>query len=74
MLDFWQGNRSPFRDANLSGANWGLRLHHKRGHIYRAVLEAVGYGTKNVLQVFERHGFQTNKVIACGGGAWDREF
>ena len=67
-LDFWQGNRTPFRDSSLSGAIWGLQLHHKRGHVYRAVLEAVGYGTKNVLQVFEQNGFQANKVIACGGG------
>ncbi len=52
VLDFWQGNRTPFRDPNLSGAIWELRLHHARGHVYRAILEAVGYGTKNVLKIF----------------------
>lgn len=48
----WLGNRTPFRDPNLSGAIWGSRLHHARGHVYRAILEAVGYSTKNVLKIF----------------------
>ena len=61
------GNRTPFRDPELSGSIWGIRLHQQRGHVYRAILEAVGYGTKNVLQVFEQNGFRADKVIACGG-------
>ncbi len=67
VLDFWQGNRTPFRDPNLSGAIWGLRLHHARGHVYRAILEAVGYGTKNVLKTFEDNDFKPHRFIACGG-------
>ncbi|UCF91528.1 MAG: hypothetical protein JSW39_25195 [Desulfobacterales bacterium] len=67
VLDFWQGNRTPFRDPNLSGAIWGLRLHHGRGHVYRAILEAVGYGTQNVLQIFAQNDFRAHRIIACGG-------
>ena len=67
VLDFWQGNRTPFRDPNLSGTIWGLRLHHTRAHVYRAILEAVGYGTRNVLKIFEDHDFKPNRFIACGG-------
>jgi FGGY-family pentulose kinase len=67
VLDFWQGNRTPFRDPQLSGAIWGLRLNHERGHVYRAILEAVGYGNKNVLQAFRKNDFQPKKIIACGG-------
>ena len=67
VLDFWQGNRTPFRDPNLSGAIWGLRLHHTRGHVYRAVLEAVGYGTKNVLKILEENDCKPKRFIACGG-------
>jgi len=67
VLDFWQGNRTPFRDPNLSGAIWGLRLHHTRGHVYRAILEAVGYGTKNVLKILEENDCKPKRFIACGG-------
>ncbi|WP_366922060.1 hypothetical protein MFMK1_002491 [Metallumcola ferriviriculae] len=67
VLDFWQGNRTPYRDPSLSGAVWGLNLHHSRGHIYRAILEAVGYGTRNILQVFADHGHPVKEMAACGG-------
>ena len=67
VLDFWQGNRTPYRDPALSGTIWGLNLHHSRGHIYRAILEAVGYGTRNILQVFKEHGHPVKELVACGG-------
>ena len=41
VLDFWQGNRTPYKDPLLKGNIYGLRLLHTRGHIYRAILEGV---------------------------------
>lgn len=66
-LDFWQGNRTPYGDPYASGAIWGLRLHHTRGHVYRAILESVAYGTRNILQAFAEHGCPVQEIVACGG-------
>ena len=66
-LDFWQGNRTPYGDPLASGSIWGLRLHHTRGHVYRAILESVAYGTRNILKVFAEHGCSVQEIVACGG-------
>lgn len=67
VLDFWQGNRTPFGDPLASGTIWGLRLHHTRGHVYRAILESVAYGTRNILKVFAEYGCPVQEIVACGG-------
>lgn len=66
-LDFWQGNRTPYVDAQARGMIWGLSLGHTPAHIYRALLEAVCFGTENVLRTFARNGRQTTALVACGG-------
>lgn len=67
LLDYWQGNRTPLREPRLSGALWGLRLHHTRGHLYRAVLEGVACGTRHVLDAFAESGYEVRQIIAGGG-------
>lgn len=67
VLDFWQGNRTPFRDPDLSGTIWGMDLHHTRGHLYRAVLESVAHGTRNILTSFADNGFAVDNMVICGG-------
>lgn len=67
LLDYWQGNRTPLREPRLSGAVWGLRLHHTRGHLYRAVLEGVACGTRHVLDAFAEAGYEVRQIVAGGG-------
>lgn len=45
VLDFFQGNRTPYKDAMAKGVIFGLNIKHTWKHIYRAVLESVSYGT-----------------------------
>lgn len=71
VLDFWQGNRTPYRDPLASGNIFGLKLRHTRAHVYRALLEGVAYGTYNILNTIEESGYDINKIVACGGGAKD---
>jgi FGGY-family pentulose kinase len=67
VLDTWQGNRTPYRDPLAKGSIWGLTLSHTRAHLYRALLESVAYGTRNILESFNMEDFKINQIIACGG-------
>jgi ribulokinase len=66
-LDFFQGNRTPYVDAEARGMLWGLSLGHGPAHLYRAVIEAVCYGTENVFRTFRANGHALTDVVACGG-------
>ena len=37
VLDYWQGNRTPYTDAQARGMIWGLSLLHEKKHIHRAI-------------------------------------
>jgi len=66
-LDWWNGNRTPFVDANLSGLIVGLTLRSKPHEIYRALVESTAYGTMRVIETFERADVRTDSIVACGG-------
>ncbi len=66
-LDWWNGNRSVLMDADLSGVIVGATLSTRAEDIYRALLEATAYGTRMIIEAFEKHGIEVNEIIACGG-------
>jgi L-ribulokinase len=66
-LDWWNGNRSVLVDANLSGLVVGLSLSTRPHHIYRALLEATAFGTRVIVEAFERAGVPVDRIVACGG-------
>lgn len=66
-LDFWMGNRTPYRDARLRGAFLGLSLSHDRAAIYRAAVTAVALGAANILDDLERQGVHTRRIMLAGG-------
>lgn len=66
-LEYWQGNRTPHTDPEARGAIWGFTLRHTSAHVYRALLEAVAYGTEAILRSFAAAGVQPREVVACGG-------
>lgn len=67
VLPHWQGSRTPFTDARARGMIYGLTLHHKPVHVYRAIMEGVAYGTRTILDLFAERGVCINKIIAGGG-------
>lgn len=67
-LDCWQGSRSPYLDPQARGAIWGLGLGHSRHHIYRALLEAVAFGGRQILDTMASAGLEVRELWACGGG------
>lgn len=67
VVEHWQGNRTPFTDPNSRGIIRGLSLKHTPVHIYRAIMEAIAFGTEATLRVIKESGFKFDEIIACGG-------
>ena len=66
-LDWWNGSRTPYVNASLSGMIYGLTLATKPEEIYRALIEATAYGAKRIIDIYEESGIVINKVYATGG-------
>jgi ribulose kinase len=66
-LATFQGQRTPTTDPFLRGAFVGLTLSHTRGHIWRALLEAVCYGTRACIEGLTRAGHPCTEIIIAGG-------
>lgn len=49
------------------GAVAGLTLKHGRGHVFRALLEAVCYGTECVLESMRAAGYSPSELRIAGG-------
>lgn len=66
-LDFFQGNRTPYKEPRLRGEIKGLTLSHTRGDIYRSLMEAVAYGTRNMVESIAKGQIPINTFMASGG-------
>jgi L-ribulokinase len=66
-LDWWNGNRSILDNANLSGMILGMTLQTRPEEIYRALLEATAYGSRIILEEFEKSGMTVQKILVAGG-------
>jgi L-ribulokinase len=66
-IDWWNGNRTILADADLSGVIAGLTLHTSRAEIYRALLEAIAFGNRRIMDNFSEHGMRLDEIVACGG-------
>ena len=66
-LDWLNGNRSVLVNANLSGLMLGMTLQTKPEEEYRAWIEATAYGTRVILEQFERYGIPIRSICAAGG-------
>jgi ribulokinase len=67
VLDYWQGNRTPYTDPEARGMMWGLSLRHEEGHVFRAILEGICYGTEHILRTMRENGFEPEEGVVCGG-------
>lgn len=66
-LDWWNGNRSVLNDADLSGVLVGCTLTTTAAEIYRALIEATAFGTRKIIETFEKQGIKTDAIVASGG-------
>jgi ribulose kinase len=72
VLDYFQGNRTPYKDPLARGTVIGLTLKHTLAHLYRAVVEGICFGTRQILDDMTKHGFRLERIYAGGGGAKSR--
>jgi xylulokinase len=56
-------------DALASGAFVGLRYHHTRGHLARAVMEGVSFALREAVNLSLSLGAQAHELVMAGGGA-----
>ncbi|MFC7017101.1 FGGY-family carbohydrate kinase [Streptomyces viridiviolaceus] len=68
MLPYFAGERTPVMDPDARGVIAGLTLSHTRGDLYRAALEATGFGVRHNIEVIEAAGGDIRRVVAVGGG------
>jgi len=66
-LDWWNGNRSILSDGDLTGLLLGCSLATKPEDIYRALLEALTFGTRKIFETFLASGVPINQIIVTGG-------
>ncbi|OGO63409.1 MAG: ribulokinase [Chloroflexi bacterium RBG_19FT_COMBO_47_9] len=66
-LDWWNGNRSVLVDVDLTGMLLGATLATKPEEIYRALIEATAYGTRVIIDSFQKNGVPIYELVACGG-------
>ena len=67
VLDYWQGNRTPYVDPEARGIIRGLSLKHTTGHLFRAIIEGIAYGTEHILRTFRQNGYVVDEMVAAGG-------
>ncbi|MGH9244244.1 MAG: FGGY-family carbohydrate kinase [Acidimicrobiales bacterium] len=73
VLDYWQGNRTPYTDPLARGMMWGFSLHHSPLHVYRAIQEGVCYGIAHILRAMHDAGFDVREFVAAGGFTKSRQ-
>lgn len=73
-LDWWNGNKTPYVNGDLSGVLLGLTLRTKPEEIYRALVEANAFGTRMIMEEFMKSGAAVEEVIVSGGIAEKNPF
>jgi L-ribulokinase len=65
--EWLNGSRTPHNDSRLSGALVGLRLDTGPAAVYRSLIESVAFATRRVVELLDKAGIHTGRLIACGG-------
>ena len=66
-LDWQNGNRNILGDQKLTGMLLGMTLHTSRAEIYSALIEAVAFGARKILERLKEYDISINEIICCGG-------
>ncbi len=72
FLPYLSGERTPHLDPEARGALLGLRTHHTRADLTRAVFEGVVFALRDGLDLMRGLGLDIRAVRATGGGARSR--
>lgn len=73
-LDWVNGRRTPDANQALKGAVMGLSMGSDAPAIFRAMVEAICFGSKRIVERFQEEGVQINQVVGIGGVAKKSDF
>ena len=68
-LDWINGRRTPDANQELKSVISNLSLGTKTPHIFKALVNAICFGSKKIVDRFEEEGVKINSVIGIGGVA-----
>jgi xylulokinase len=68
VLPYFSGERTPIMDPRARGMIFGLSLTHTRGHLFRSILEGMGHGVKQHVDLFTAIGARPRRIKSVGGG------
>ena len=68
-LDWINGRRTPDANQELKSAMSGLNLGTRAPHLFKALVNAICFGSKKIVDRFEEEGITINTVIGIGGVA-----
>lgn len=68
-LDWVNGRRTPDANQELKSALTGVSLGTKAPHIFKALVNAICFGSKMIVDRFEEEGVKIESVIGIGGVA-----
>ena len=68
-LDWINGRRTPDANQKLKAAISNLNLGTKAPHIFKALVNAICFGAKKIVERFEEEGILINSIIGIGGVA-----
>lgn len=67
FMPYLRKARSPYWDDSLKGTMYGLTPDHGFGHMARALLEAVAYDLKTIIELMDRRGPTLAHIVLTGG-------
>jgi L-ribulokinase len=73
-LDWVNGRRTPDANQALKGALMNLTMGTSAPQVFRALVEAICYGSKQIVERFEQEGIPVKQVIGIGGVAKKSQF
>jgi len=71
ILPYFLGNRSPNADPTARGIISGLTLDdsvESIAKLYYAIIQAIAYGTRHIIEEMNEPGYKIKRIHACGGG------
>ncbi len=66
-LDWWNGNRTPHADYDLTGLLIGLNQNTGPEEIYRAIIESTAFGTRAIIDLYKNSGVRVDEIYFAGG-------
>ena len=67
FMPYLRKARSPYWDGRLKGTVYGLTPDHGKAHLARALLEAIAYDLKAIIDLMKEHAFIKDYLVLTGG-------